>query len=268
MSTNQDKQHADAATEVRTIEAIESEVPHLPHLPITKSRAQRRMAIWKFKNRHIPVDQRRPMWRGWLHAGTFPLAVASGIVLITLSQGVATKFAAAVFMLTSLLLFGNSALYHRFNWKPRTKLILKRIDHANIVLLIAGTYTPLAVTCLSPTHAKVLLILVWSGALATILFRVFWITAPRWLYVVIYLALGWAAMMFIVELFNASAPAMWLVLAGGLCYSLGAVVYAIKRPNPVPNVFGFHEIFHALTVLAFACHAVAMFIICLQPPAM
>ncbi|WP_307220366.1 hemolysin III family protein [Microbacterium sp. SORGH_AS_0888] len=207
----------------------------------------------------------RPTWRGWLHAGTFPVAIAAGIVLIVLAQGTAAKWSAAVFMATSLLLFGNSALYHRFNWKPRVKLVLKRIDHANILLLIAGTYTPLAVLALPTQQSVILLSIVWSGATLGILFRVFWIHAPRWLYVALYLLLGWAAVMYIVDLFAADAAMMVLVLVGGILYTLGAVVYALKRPNPWPGSFGFHEIFHLCTVLAFLCHWTASLLICLHP---
>jgi hemolysin III len=207
----------------------------------------------------------KPTWRGWIHAGTFPVAIAAGIVLIVLAQGVPAKWAAAVFMGTSLLLFGNSALYHRFDWRPVTKAVLKRIDHANILLLIAGTYTPIAVLALPPEKGTLLLILVWSGAVLGILFRVFWIHAPRWLYVALYLVLGWAAVMYIVDLLNANAAMMVLVIVGGLLYTAGAVVYALKRPNPWPGHFGFHEIFHVCTVLAFLCHWTACLLIALKP---
>ena len=207
----------------------------------------------------------KPSWRGWIHAGTFPVAIAAGIVLIVLSHGAAAKWAAAVFMATSVLLFGNSALYHRFSWGPKTKAVLKRIDHANIMLLIAGTYTPLAVLALPPDKGAVLLILVWSGALLGILFRVFWINAPRWLYVALYLLLGWAAVMYLVDLFQANAPMMILVIAGGLLYTGGAICYALKKPNPWPGHFGFHEIFHVCTVLAFLCHWTACLLIALSP---
>ena len=207
----------------------------------------------------------RPTWRGWIHAGTFPVAIAAGIVLIVLAEGAPAKWASAVFMATSLLLFGNSALYHRFDWGPTTKAVLKRIDHANILLLIAGTYTPIAVLALPPEKGTLLLILVWSGALLGILFRVFWIGAPRWLYVALYLLLGWAAVMYMVDLFQANVAMMFLVIAGGLLYTGGAIVYGLKRPNPWPGHFGFHEIFHVCTVLAFLCHWTACLLIALRP---
>lgn len=207
----------------------------------------------------------RPTWRGWIHAGTFPVAIAAGIVLVLLADGAAATWACGVFAASSLLLFGNSALYHRFDWRPRTKAILKRIDHANILLLIAGTYTPLSVLALPPEKGSLLLILVWSGALAGILFRVFWIGAPRWLYVALYLLLGWAAVMYMGDLLQANVAMMVLVIVGGLLYTAGAVVYALKKPNPWPGHFGFHEIFHVCTVLAFLCHWTASLLIALDP---
>jgi hemolysin III len=207
----------------------------------------------------------RPTWRGWIHAATFPVAIAAGIVLIVLAQGAAAKWACAVFMATSLLLFGNSALYHRFDWSPKIRAVLKRIDHANILLLIAGTYTPIAVLALPTDKAIILLSLVWGGAILGILFRIFWIDAPRWLYVALYLVLGWAAVMYMIDLFQANAAMMILVIVGGVLYTVGAVVYALKRPNPWPGHFGFHEIFHVCTVLAFLCHWTACLLIALNP---
>ncbi|WP_237739411.1 PAQR family membrane homeostasis protein TrhA [Microbacterium yannicii] len=207
----------------------------------------------------------KPSWRGWIHAATFPVAIVAGIVLIAVAQGAPAKWAAAVFMATSLLLFGNSALYHRFDWKPKTRAVLKRIDHANILLLIAGTYTPIATLALPPGKGALLLVVVWSGALIGILFRVFWINAPRWLYVALYLALGWAAVMYMVDLFLANEIMMVLVIVGGLLYTGGAIVYAVKKPNPWPGHFGFHEIFHVCTVLAFLCHWTACLLIALDP---
>ena len=207
----------------------------------------------------------KPTWRGWIHAATFPIAIAGGIVLIVLADGAAAKWASAVFMASSVLLFGNSALYHRFNWGPTTKAVLKRIDHANIMLLIAGTYTPISVLALPPEKGLLLLILVWSGALLGILFRVFWMGAPRWLYVALYLVLGWAAVMYLGDLLQASVAMMVLVAVGGLLYTGGAICYALKKPNPWPGHFGFHEIFHVCTVLALLCHWTACLLVALHP---
>jgi hemolysin III len=214
---------------------------------------------------HDDAVELKPTWRGWIHAATFPIAIIAGVVLVLVAQGGAAKWAAAVFMASSMLLFGNSALYHRFDWSPKVRMTLKRIDHANILLLIAGTYTPLAVLALPPGKGALLLVFVWTGALIGILLRVFWINTPRWLYVALYLLLGWAAVMYLADLFVANSTMMVLVIVGGLLYTGGAVVYALKKPNPWPGHFGFHEIFHVCTVLAFLCHWFACLLIALEP---
>jgi hemolysin III len=226
--------------------------PDLPNLPLIDASPEHAADL-------------KPTWRGWIHAGTFPLTIVAGVVLVALAEGSAAKWASAVFTLTSMLLFGLSALYHRFDWSPRTKVILKRVDHANIFLLIAGTYTPMAILALPPDKGRLLLGIVWGGALLGIGFRVFWIHAPRWLYVALYLLLGWAAIMYLGDLLAASVPMMVLVIVGGLLYTVGAIVYALKRPNPWPGHFGFHEIFHVCTVLAFICHWTATLIIAVDP---
>ena len=207
----------------------------------------------------------KPSWRGWIHTGVLPIVIAGGIILLVLADGVIPKVAAAIFFACSFLLFGNSALYHRFNWKPKMRVALKRIDHANIFLLIAGSYTPMAMLALERDKGVVLLLSVWIGALVGVFFRVFWINAPRWLYVPLYVGLGWAAMFYIVDFLNFNVVAMLLILAGGLCYTAGAVFYGLKRPNPFPRHFGFHEIFHSLTVIAFMCHWVAVLLVSLNP---
>jgi hemolysin III len=216
----------------------------------------------------LPVVEIKPTWRGWIHAGTFPVAVALGIILIVLADGLAAKVSSSIFVLSSLLLFGNSALYHRLNWKPRAKVLLKRIDHANIFLLIAGSYTPLTVLCLAQPKQTILLSVIWGGAGLGILFRIFFISAPRWLYVPLYVLLGWASLVFIVDFFTANAVTMTLILIGGLFYTAGAVIYGLKKPNPFPGRFGFHEIFHTFTLLAFLSHWVGIFLIATNPPAL
>jgi len=216
--------------------------------------------------RRFDPNDPKPSWRGWIHAGTFPLATAAGIVLIVLAQGGTAKIGAAVFTLTSMLLFGVSAVYHRFTWGPRAKRLLKRFDHANIFLLIAGTYTPIALVGLEPAKATLLLALVWSGALLGIVFRVFWVGAPRWLYTPLYVLLGWGALIYIGDLFAADVAMMTLVLVGGVLYTAGALVYALKRPNPWRGRFGFHEIFHTCTVLAFLCQWAGVLVVSLDPP--
>jgi hemolysin III len=208
----------------------------------------------------------KPTWRGWIHAGTFPLAIVLGIVLVWLADGAAAKSSSAVFFASSLLLFGTSALYHRIDWSPGVKAVFRRIDHSNIFLLIAGSYTPITVLCLPQPKSTIVLCIIWGGAALGIAFRLFWLGAPRWLYVLLYLALGYAALAFIADFFAANAATMILILAGGLCYTLGAVAYGFKRPNPVPGVFGFHEVFHALTLVAFLCHWTGILLVAIDPP--
>ena len=208
----------------------------------------------------------KPSWRGWIHAVTFPIAIVLGIILLVFAEGAPAKISSAIFFASSLLLFGTSALYHRINWSPKVKAIFKRIDHANIFLLIAGSYTPITVLCLPQEKAVLLLSLVWGGALLGIGFRIFWIGAPRWLYVPLYVLLGWAAMMFVVDFFVAAPVTMSLIIAGGLLYTVGAVFYGLKRPNPWPGHFGFHELFHLCTLLAFLCHWVGIFLVATNPP--
>lgn len=208
---------------------------------------------------HELAEEIKPRLRGWLHAGILPLAVAAGIVLIVLSPTTGGKVASAVFMASSMLLFGVSAVYHTGTWSPRTKMLLKRFDHSNIFLLIAGSYTPFSVLLLDNRDATILLTLVWSGALLGVAFRVFWLHAPRWLYVPVYIALGWAAV-FWMPAFAERSPTSVVVLliVGGLLYSLGAIVYAFKRPDPAPHWFGFHEIFHSFTIAAFTVHYIGV----------
>jgi hemolysin III len=200
-----------------------------------------------------------PRLRGWLHAGTFPLALAAGIVLICLAPTAGEAAACTVFAVTSWLLFGVSGVYHTVDWNPKVKAILRRFDHTNIFLIIAGTYTPISVTLLSHSSAELLLILVWTGALIGIGFRMFWISAPRWVYVPCYIALGWAAMFYMPQLARSGGAAVvTLIIIGGLLYSIGAVFYATKRPNFSPRWFGFHELFHSFTIAAFGCHYIAV----------
>ncbi|WP_265448064.1 PAQR family membrane homeostasis protein TrhA [Flexivirga meconopsidis] len=200
----------------------------------------------------------KPKLRGWLHAGMTPLAVAAGIVLIALAPTARGRVGAAIFAVTAALLFGTSAVYHRGRWSPRVQAVLKRMDHSNIFLIIAGTYTPFALTLLDRSQAITLLALVWGGAALGVLFRVFWVGAPRWLYTPVYVALGWVAIFYFGPMLRSGGPAVvTLIAVGGGLYTLGAIVYGTKRPDPSPRWFGFHEIFHSFTVVAFVTHYVA-----------
>ncbi|MEU8844286.1 hemolysin III family protein [Streptomyces roseus] len=208
------------------------------------------------------VEPIKPKLRGWLHAAMVPASLAAGIVLICLAGTPQATVASTVYAVTAWMLFGTSAVYHLGTWGPLGEAVLRRLDHANIFLIIAGTCTPLAVLLLPPDQRSVLLWVVWTGALAGIAFRVLWVAAPRWLYTPCYLALGWAPVFYLSDfLQNGGAAVLALIVAGGLLYSAGAVVYALQRPNPSPRWFGYHEVFHALTVAAFTAHYAAIFLV-------
>lgn len=201
----------------------------------------------------------KPRLRGWIHAGMAPIALVAGTILVILAPTPTARWSTAVFAATSTLLFTASAVYHRGTWSPGTTAALRRLDHSNIFLVIAGTFTPLAALLLERPGSTVLLLVVWAGALAGILARVFWLGAPRWFYVPVYVALGWVAVWYIPTFWAAGHYAVvWLVAIGGLAYTAGAVVYGTKRPNPSPRWFGFHEIFHVLTVVGYGCHYAAV----------
>ena len=213
------------------------------------------------------IEQVKPKLRGWLHLAMTPIALVAGIVLVVLASTTEAKVSAAVFGVTAVLLFGTSAVYHRGTWSPRVGGFLRRFDHSNIFLIIAGTYTPFALL-LPSDQARTMLVIVWSGAVAGVLFRVFWTHAPRWLYVPAYLMLGWVAVFYFGPLLeHAGGAVMTWVVIGGALYSLGAIVYGTKRPDLSPRWFGFHEVFHALTILAFTAHFVAASIALTGPAA-
>ncbi len=206
----------------------------------------------------------KPMLRGWSHAAMTPLALAAGIVLVVLAPTAALTWASAVYALTGLLLFAVSATYHLVQWSPHVAIVLKRLDHTNIMLVIAGTYTPLALALLPADRATILLAGVWIGAVAGVAFRVFWTSAPRWLYTPVYVVLGLAALLYIGDFFAANVTSAVLVCAGGASYVIGAVSYALKRPNLHRQWFGFHELFHAFTIGGFVCHYIAIMFAVLQ----
>ncbi|MEV0601318.1 hemolysin III family protein [Streptomyces sp. NPDC050315] len=201
----------------------------------------------------------KPKLRGWLHAGMFPAVLFSGVMLTALADSTRGRLACGVYTLTACLLFGVSAIYHRGNWGPRVLGILRRLDHANIFLIIAGTYTPLTILLLPDGRRDLLLWGIWAAAALGIAFRVFWVGAPRWLYTPCYIAMGWAAVFFLPDFLQKGGIAVLvLVVVGGLLYSVGGVIYGIKRPNPSPRWFGFHEVFHSFTLAAFVVHYVGI----------
>lgn len=194
----------------------------------------------------------KPKLRGWLHFGAGPLALVVGLWLLVLVPEEAHRAAVAVYVATSVLLFSVSASYHLGAGGPRTREFLNRLDHANIYLFIAGSYTPFAAAMPDLATGRLILMLVWSIAIVGLIIRVFWRSAPRWLSVTSYIGLGWVAVFFLPSLWREFGGMVVMLMAvGGLLYTLGGIIYARKRPNPAPDWFGFHEVFHALTIAAF-----------------
>ncbi len=201
----------------------------------------------------------KPKLRGVLHAVTFPLAVAAGLMLVALAPNLGARICAGVYAVTSALLFGVSAAYHRGHWSELAQGLLRRFDHANIYLIIAGTYTPFAFLILRGDVRILVLSVVWAGALAGVLFRVLWTAAPRWLYTALFIGLGWIAAFFVPQFLKGTGLAVGLLVTlGGVLYSAGGLVYGLRRPNPSPRWFGFHEVFHACTVAAYILQYIAV----------
>jgi hemolysin III len=201
----------------------------------------------------------RPRLRGVLHLVGFVAASIVGIVLVANLDGLRLA-AAAIFAASAVAMLGASTLYHRITWSSAaTRLRMRRVDHAGIYVLIAGTYTPVGLLSMHGWLQHVVLAVVWGGAAAAILAKVFWVHAPKWLSAVFGIALGWVGVAAMPQLaHSAGAAAVVLLAAGGLAYTAGAIVYARRRPDPVPKVFGYHELFHALTLVALACQYVAI----------
>jgi hemolysin III len=196
----------------------------------------------------------RPKLRGVSHQWAFFISLALGVALVITAPPGEGTLAAAVYAASVTLLFGASALYHRITWQTDTaRRWMRRLDHSAIFLLIAGTYTPFALLALDDTLADVVLAVVWSGAVGGILLKLLWIDAPKWLAALIYVALGWVAVAVTPSLISdVGVTAAILVALGGILYTLGAVTYALRRPDPLPSVFGYHEVFHALVIVAAA----------------
>src|SRR3954465_10008365 len=197
----------------------------------------------------------KPRMRGVLHQYAFFVSVVLGAALVILAGDGRARLATGIYAFAVSGLLGTSALYHRITWSQRARAWMRRLDHSMIFVLIAGTYTPFALLVLDGTLADAILIVVWAGALGGIVLNLAWITAPRWLIAAVYVALGWVAVAAMPALADKlGAVGVALLMGGGLLYTAGAVIYATKRPNPSPTVFGYHEIFHALVVAAAAAH--------------
>ena len=199
-----------------------------------------------------------PKLRGWFHLGATPVVIIASLVLFILSRE-PFKFAVALYSITAIMLFSVSAIYHLVPWVPAKKKIWRRWDHANINLLIAGSYTPFAVALLDVRDRNILLVVVWTGALIGVALRIFWVGAQRFLYVANYLLLGWVAVFYTPQLYREGG--LWVllpILIGGLLYSVGAIFYALKAPGRNAKYFGFHELFHIFVLAAWISQYLAV----------
>jgi hemolysin III len=206
----------------------------------------------------------RPRLRGKLHAWAFPAAVVLAVALIWSAPAGTPRLAAAIFGVCVAVMLGTSALYHRVLWEPRARRIMRRADHAAIYLLIAGTYTPYGLLVLEGTWRWTVLVVVWSGAALAIVQKLVWVDAPTWIAAALGLALGWVGVIVFPQIYRETGLGGTVLLGiGGLLYSVGAIVYARRRPDPVPHVFGYHEVFHALVIGAAICQyaAIAFFVL-------
>jgi hemolysin III len=200
----------------------------------------------------------KPRLRGVFHELGFYAAAAVGIIVVVTADPGRARMAGLIFASSVAFCFGASAVYHRPTWRPRARAWLARLDHAGVYLLIAGSYAPFGLIVLSRDWAVPVLAIVWGGALVAILLKLFWVRAPKWLSAAIGLTLGWVGVVAFPQLLTLSAVAILLVAVSGILYTAGAVVYARRRPDPHPQVFGYHELFHVLTVAAVACEYVVV----------
>jgi hemolysin III len=211
----------------------------------------------------VPASRVKPRLRGVFHEVGFYAAVALGIPLVLTAADGRARVAALVFASCLAACFGASALYHRPTWRPTVRVWLARLDHAGIFLLIAGTYTPFGLLVMSSEWAIPVLSVVWGGALAAIALKLWWASAPKWISAAIGLVLGWVGVFAFSQLLKIGLGGLLLIVAGGILYSAGAIVYALRRPDFLPGVFGYHELFHVLTLAAAGCQfaAIAFFVL-------
>ncbi|MGI8668085.1 MAG: PAQR family membrane homeostasis protein TrhA [Jatrophihabitans sp.] len=205
-----------------------------------------------------------PRLRGWLHTYAAAVSVVAGACLVAVAaalRGDRAALATTIYAVTVTLLFTTSALYHRRGWGPTGHRLMKRLDHSMIFVFIAGTYTPFAVLTLPRTSSIAVLVVVWTGALFGVVLKTTWPNAPRLIGVPLYIALGWIAVFLLPQLLHSfGVAALVLIATGGVLYTLGALAYGFRRPNPYPATFGFHEVFHLCTLVAATCHYVAVWL--------
>ncbi len=208
---------------------------------------------------HEVAELIKPRLRGVLHEAAFAVSLITGTALIILANGTRATVAASIYAASVALLFGTSAAYHRGSWSPRARGVMERLDHSMIFVLIAGSYTPFCLVVLTGSVRWVVFGIVWGGAIVGVVSRNVFSRRPRWLSTGLYLGLGWVAVVVMPALLREGGPAvLTMLIAGGVAYSVGGVVYARKKPDPSPQWFGYHEIFHALTLLAFVFHYIAI----------
>jgi hemolysin III len=211
-----------------------------------------------------PLVLAKPLLRGVLHQAAFSISLVLGTLLVVGADGVTGHVAASIFAASVAVCFGISALYHRINWSPKVRLWMRRLDHAGIYLLIAGTYVPVCLLALDGAWRPVALSLVSLAAAAAIVVKFAWVAAPKWLAAATAISLGWVGVALVPQLAARLHPAAIILLAvGGIAYTVGAIIYARRRPDPFPSIFGYHELFHALTIVGVACQyvAIAFFVI-------
>ena len=206
----------------------------------------------------------KPLLRGWLHLAGLVIVVVAGPLLIAQAPSAGATVALTIYVLSIALLFGVSAAFHRITWSPAARRRMRRADHSTIFIAIAGTYTAVAGLALTGWSRVLILCVVWIGAIAGITLRQVWLDAPKWAVAIPYVVVGWAALAVLPQLLHAlGGLGFALLVAGGAFYTAGAVVYALRRPDPVPHVFGYHEVFHACTVVGAALHFVVIAWFCL-----
>lgn len=204
------------------------------------------------------VELMKPKMRGWLHLGAAPTAALAGLLLVILAPA-RLRIPIAIYAASTVVLFTISATYHRVNWQPRARRIMQRVDHSAIFVLIAGSFTAVAASMVTGSSGTVMLTAAWIAAAIGILGRLFWVNAPKWLFVPAYILFGVSAVFYAPAIIrNGGVAAFVLIVVGGLLYIAGAVIFALQRPNPSPRLFGFHEVFHSFTLGGYISHYVAV----------
>lgn len=203
---------------------------------------------------------KKPTMRGHLHQAAFFMTLGAGSLLVANSTSTTATIAGIIYVLGLLFLFGVSSIYHIPHWEPKPRAFLKRIDHSAIFILIASTFTPLCMLALPEAPGKQLLIIIWSAAALGLIQSIFWVKAPKWVTAILYVIMGWLALPYLGELKETLGSArILLIVAGGVVYTVGAVFYAMKKPNFKPGVFGYHELFHLFTIIGALLHFVVIY---------